>query len=79
MGYCYLCCSEWTGYYGSYFCEECEKLQKIVKVIGAKKITDNIKLHSKKIQVEFSELKEIEENGETNYNLRSRNRILFDS
>lgn len=49
MPNCYLCEEVWTGYLGSYFCDDCERLQKVVKVLGSKKITDNIKWSSNKV------------------------------
>jgi len=67
MGYCYLCEKEWTGYWGEYFCADCENLKKVVLVIGSKKITDNIKWNTKRVEVEF----EMEEN---TYNTRSKSR-----
>ena len=67
MGYCYLCQTEWTGYWGEYFCADCSNLKKVVLVIGSKKITDNIKWNTKRIEVEF----ELEEN---TYNTRSKSR-----
>ncbi len=47
MVYCYLCETEWTGYWGEYFCADCENLKRVVKVLGSKKITDNIKYLSR--------------------------------
>ncbi len=67
MGYCYLCEKEWTGYWGEYFCADCENLKKVVLVIGSKKITDNIKWNTKRVEVEF----DMEEN---TYNTRSKSR-----
>lgn len=52
MGYCVLCETEWTGYWGEYFCADCENLKKVVKVLGSKKITDNIKWSTNKVVFE---------------------------
>ena len=67
MGYCYLCQTEWTGYWGEYFCSDCENLKKVVLVVGSKKITDNIKWNTKRIEVEF-------QSEENTYNTRSKSR-----
>lgn len=74
MTYCYLCEKEWTGYYGDYFCKECSNLKKVVCVVGAKKITDNIRFQTKKVELEFLDSNKEVDNGENNYNLRSKDR-----
>ena len=67
MGYCYLCEKEWTGYWGEYFCADCSNLKKVVLVVGSKKITDNIKWNTKRIEVESP-------SEENTYNTRSKSR-----
>ena len=72
MGYCYLCEKEWTGYWGDYFCADCANLKKVVLVVGSKKITDNIKWNTKKIEIDTSDCEEQTEM--KTYNTRSKSR-----